>query len=98
MYNGFEDKKNFPLTNLNKYVQDKGKGYPRTAHEVTDGGGGVEVYLYSFFNLDARWGWFVNATPRQLYPRERPGTGCIGGWVGPRAGLDRWGKSRLRPG
>jgi hypothetical protein len=31
----------------------------------------------------------VNATPRPLYPRERPGTHCIGGWVGPRAGLDR---------
>ena len=39
--------------------------------------------LYSFFNLDARWGRVVNATPRPLYPRERPGTNCIGGWVGP---------------
>jgi hypothetical protein len=28
-----------------------------------------------------------------LYPRERPGTHCIGGWVGPRAGLDWCGKS-----
>jgi len=26
--------------------------------------------------------------PAALYPRERPGTYCIGGWVGPRAGLD----------
>jgi hypothetical protein len=33
-------------------------------------------------------GWVINATPRQLYPRERPGTHCTGGWVGPRAGLD----------
>jgi len=39
-------------------------------------------------------GWVVNAMPRPLYPRERPGTHCIGGWVGPRAGLDRCGKSR----
>jgi len=23
-----------------------------------------------------------------LYPRERPGTHCTVGWVGPRAGLD----------
>jgi catalase len=23
-----------------------------------------------FFNLGARWGWVVNATPRPLYPRE----------------------------
>ena len=28
-----------------------------------------------------------------LYPWERPGTHCTGGWVGPRAGLDRCGKS-----
>ena len=27
--------------------------------------------LYPFFNLGARWGWVVNATPRPLYPRER---------------------------
>jgi len=26
-------------------------------------------------------------------PRERPGTHCIEGWVGHRAGLDRCGKS-----
>ena len=38
-------------------------------------------------------GWVVNATPRPLYPRERPGTHCTGGWVGPRAGLEGCGKS-----
>jgi len=27
-------------------------------------------------------GMGVKATPRLLYPRERPGTHCIGGWVG----------------
>jgi len=36
----------------------------------------------------------VNATPQPRYPRERPGTHCIGGWVVPGAGLDRCGKSR----
>jgi hypothetical protein len=36
----------------------------------------------------------VNATPRPLYPRERPGAHCTGGWVGIRAGLDGCGKSR----
>ena len=30
-----------------------------------------------------------------LYPRKIPGIHCTGGWVGPRAGLDRCGKSRL---
>jgi len=31
-------------------------------------------------------GWMVNATPRPLYSRERPGTHCTGGLVDPRAG------------
>jgi hypothetical protein len=33
-------------------------------------------------------GRLVNATARPLYPWERRSTHCIGGWVGPRAGLD----------
>jgi hypothetical protein len=36
----------------------------------------------------------VSTTPQPLYPRERPGTHCTGGWVGPRAGLDVCEKSR----
>ena len=35
---------------------------------------------------------------RRFTPRERPATHCIGGWLGPRAGLDRCGKSRPRLG
>jgi hypothetical protein len=30
--------------------------------------------------------------PAALYPREKPGTHCTGGWVGHRASLDRCGK------
>jgi hypothetical protein len=30
--------------------------------------------------------------PAALYPRKRPGTHCAGSWVGPRAGLDSYGK------
>ena len=37
-------------------------------------------------------GWVGNATPRLLYPRERPVIHCIGGWMGPRASLDERGK------
>ena len=33
-------------------------------------------------------------TPAALCPLERPGTHCTRGWAGPRAGLDRCGKSR----
>ena len=40
----------------------------------------------------------VNATPRPLYPREGPGSHCIGSWVGPSAGLDGHGKSWPPPG
>ena len=73
----------------------KGKGQfaPITGHKAQEGG--VKVQLYSFLNLGAsgRWWWVVNATPRPLYPRERPGTHCIGGWVGHRAGVDGCGKS-----
>jgi hypothetical protein len=36
-------------------------------------------------------------SPAAFYPRERPGTHCTGGWVGPSAGLDRSEKS-LPPG
>jgi hypothetical protein len=32
--------------------------------------------------------------PAALYPREGPGTHYTGGWVGPRAGLDR---SKISP-
>ena len=35
--------------------------------------------------------------PAALPPRERPGTHCTGGWVGPRAGMDECGKSRPPP-
>jgi hypothetical protein len=39
-------------------------------------------------NLGDRRGWVVSTTPRPLYSREKPGTHCTRGWVGPRAGLD----------
>jgi hypothetical protein len=38
-------------------------------------------------------GWVVNATPR-LPPGKILLARCIGGWVGPTAGLDECGKSR----
>jgi hypothetical protein len=71
----------------------KGKVLPLTGHEDP---GGVEVQLYSYFKLDARWEWVVNTTPRPLYPRERPSTHCTGGWVGPGTVLDGYEKSRLQ--
>jgi hypothetical protein len=43
-------------------------------------------------------GWVVNTTTQPLYPQERPGTHCIGGWMSPRVSLDRCGKYRSPPG
>jgi hypothetical protein len=57
-------------------------------------GRGVDLL---FLDLGATRGWMVSTTPRPLYPRERPGTHCTGGWVDLRAGLDVCEKSR-RPG
>jgi len=42
--------------------------------------------------------WVVNTTLRPLYPQEVAGTHWIGGWVGPRACPDEWGKSHPPPG
>jgi hypothetical protein len=40
--------------------------------------------VYSFFNLGARWGLVVNATPpAALLPGKRHGTHYRGSWVGP---------------
>ena len=36
--------------------------------------------------------------PATLPPGKKAGTYCIGGWVGPRAGLGGCEKSRLPPG
>ena len=74
------------------YVKGKVKVRPRTGHEGPEGEKRYSSILTLTSALDG--GWVVNATPRPLYPRERPGTYCIGGWVGPRSGLDGCGKSR----
>jgi len=45
----------------------------------------------------ARYNWVVNVMPWLLNPTGKiPSTLCTGGWVSPRAGPDRCGKSRCR--
>jgi len=63
--------------------------YSNKVHRIKDHEG-PQVELYSFFNLDFRWGgWVVNATPRPFLPPEKkPGTQYTGGWVGLRAGSE----------
>ena len=48
---------------------------------------GVEVYLYSFSNLDTRWGWVVNASPRLLFSRRKSPVHIE--YLGTRTGLYR---------
>jgi hypothetical protein len=56
-------------------------------------GGGYSSTLSLTLALD-RGGWSA-PQPWPLYHQgKRSGTHCIGGWMGPRAGLNRCGKSR----
>ena len=66
------------------------KVHPRTSHKGPE----EEKRCSSTFSLTSALDGVRDATPRPLYSRERPGTHCIGGWVGPRAGLEGCGKSR----
>jgi len=66
------------------------KVHLRTGHEGPKGEQRYSSTLSWTSALDL--GRVVNATTRLLYPLERPGTHCIGGWVGLRAGLVGCGK------
>jgi hypothetical protein len=73
----------------------KDKIHPIQTTKGLEGSSGIPLLI---LNLGARRGWVVSTTPRPLYPRERPGTHCTGGLMGPRAGLDVREKSRPPPG
>ena len=70
--------------------------HPRTGHEGLD----VEYRYSATLSLTSALDGICGQrhATAVIYPRERPGTHCTGGWVGPRAGLDRCGKSRPPPG
>jgi hypothetical protein len=61
---------------------------------------GIDVQLYSFFNLGARWVYVVNFTPRPLYPRERGLVPIVqeAGWVSvaPWLGSENLASMRIR--
>ena len=72
--------------------EDKGKGHPRTGHEVPEG----EYRNSSTLSLTSALDAVIvqRHAPAALTAGKRPGTHCIGCWVGPRAGLEGCGKSR----
>ena len=55
--------------------------------------GEIELQLYSFLTTALEGVSGQQQVPAEIYSRERPGTQCTRGWVGPRARLDRCGKS-----
>jgi hypothetical protein len=70
----------------------KGKVHPRTDQKVQGGEWRYSSILSLTLALDGVGG--QRHAPADLPPGKRPGTHCIGGWVGPRAGLDGCRKSR----
>ena len=80
----------------------KYKFLPRAGHEGPEEGRGIAL---SFYNFGARCvcvrvcvcvcGW---STPRpgRFTLKKKRGTRCVGGWVGPRGGLDGCRSSCLR--
>jgi len=71
----------------------QGKVHSRTGHEVPQGEYRYVSTLSLTSALDGVGG--QRHAPAALHPEKRPGTYCTGGWVGPKAGLDGCGKSRL---
>jgi hypothetical protein len=51
--------------------------------------GGLDVWIHVFFTSALVGGEWLASRPDRFTPGERtPGTHRIGGWVGPRAGMD----------
>jgi hypothetical protein len=79
------------LLPFGKKVQVKKSRYrPKQAQKVDTG------IALPFRDLGARRGGVVSITPRPVYPRERPGTHCTGGWMGPRAGVKNLAPTGIR--
>ena len=69
--------------------------YPSTGHESP---GGIQIFLYSFSNLSARWDGWSNPHSDRFTPRKEAQYPLTGGWVGPRGCVDGCGKFRPYPG
>ena len=68
---------------------------PFTCHTANRGSRGMTL---PFHDHGTRRGEESASRPGRSLPRDKPGTHLTGGWVGPRADLNRCGKSRPPPG
>ena len=67
------------ISDIGGYHGGKGKG-KGSLNRLWRPRAGIEVKLYSFFNLGVSCWWVVSPTPWLFYPREkRPDTPCAGG-------------------
>jgi hypothetical protein len=84
---------------LTEMRKSKGKGHPRTGHDGPEGKQMYSLYSSTLPSTSAldEGGWSTSR-PGRLTPGERPGTHCIGGWVGPRADMDEERKILTSPG
>jgi hypothetical protein len=58
--------------------------------------GGMDVYIQAFLTSALVGGEWSDSLPGRFTPGERaPGTHWIGGWMGPRAGLDDLEKTKF---
>ena len=86
------------LVEIQYVFRDKGKGkfHPRTGHEDPEGAQRYSSTHFLTSVLDGVGGQCH--APATSLPGRRSGTHGTGGWVGPRAGLDRYIKSCLHRG
>ena len=90
-YFGGETKERDSLkdTDVDGRIIKEGGVRPRTGHEGRKGEQGFSCTLYLTTALDGG-GWLM---PGASVPSGKtPGTHCVGGWVGPRVGLNGCGK------
>ena len=75
-------------------VKGKGKVHPRTGHEGPER---EQIYSSTLPSTSALNGVGGQRHAPAALPPGKTGTHCIGGWVGPRAGLDGCGKPCPHP-
>jgi len=51
---------------------------------------GVEIQVHSFLTSAPERGEWTNARPSRLRKGKDPSIHLVGGWMGPRAGLEIW--------